>query len=65
MLTKNRQPFSSDAYLELDTSPLLDDDETNYYQSQISILCWMVELGHLDININVALISLFTLREVI
>ncbi len=58
-LKKYKQPFSNDYYPELDTSPLLEDEETNYYQSQISILRWMVELGRLDIYINVALLSSF------
>jgi hypothetical protein len=45
--------------LSLDVSPLLNPDEANYYMSQISILRWMVELGCLDIYINVALLSSF------
>ena len=61
-LKKYKQPFSNDYYPELDTSPLLDDEETNYYQSQISILRWMVELGRIDIYINVALLSSFLVQ---
>lgn len=59
VLKKSKQPFSSDYYPELDTSPLLDDNKMNCYQSQISILQWMVELGCLDIYINIALLSSF------
>lgn len=54
--------FSSDYYRELGTSPLLDDNEMDYYQSQISILCWMVELGCSDIYINVAFLSSFLVQ---
>ena len=61
-LKKYKQPFSNDYYPELDTSPLLDDEETNYYQSQISVLRWMVELGRIDIYINVALLSSFLVQ---
>jgi hypothetical protein len=42
---------------ELDITPYLSDEEIQFYQSQISILRWMVELGRLDIHINVALLS--------
>jgi hypothetical protein len=42
---------------ELDTSPLLTDEAVNYYQSQISILRWAVELGRIDIYIDTALLS--------
>ena len=38
---------------ELDTSPLLADDAIHYFQSQISILCWAVELGRIDIYIYI------------
>jgi hypothetical protein len=42
---------------ELDVTPFLDDKETNFYQSQVSILRWMVELGRLDLYVYVALLS--------
>ena len=42
---------------ELGITPLLQDDDIHYFQSQISILRWMVELGRQDIYINVALLS--------
>ncbi len=42
---------------ELDITLLLQDDEVHFFQSQISILRWIVELGRLDIYINVALLS--------
>jgi hypothetical protein len=36
---------------------LLDDEAINYYQSQISILRWVVELGHIDILVDNAMLS--------
>jgi hypothetical protein len=51
------QPMHTDYSPELDVSPHLSDEDINFYQSQISILRWMVELGRLDIYIHVALLS--------
>jgi hypothetical protein len=42
---------------ELDVSPLLEDDQASYYMSLIGILQWAVELGRIDIYIDVALLS--------
>lgn len=42
---------------ELDVTPLLQADELHFYQIQINILRWMVELGRIDFYINVALLS--------
>jgi hypothetical protein len=42
---------------ELDTSPLLSDEAINFYQSQINILRWAIELGQIDIYVDVALLS--------
>jgi hypothetical protein len=36
--TKTSTPLSSGYQPELDVSPLLNDDETNYYQNLIGIL---------------------------
>jgi len=47
------QPMHSDYAPELDVSPFLDEEITNFYQSQVSILRWMVELGHLDLYIYI------------
>jgi hypothetical protein len=41
----------------LDTSPLLSDEAIPYYQSQISILRWAIELGRIDIYVDVAMLS--------
>jgi hypothetical protein len=44
---------------ELDTSPLLNDDQANYYQNLIGVLRWTIELGRIDILIHVSLLSSF------
>jgi hypothetical protein len=44
---------------ELDVSPLLEEDQASYYMSLIGILRWAVELGRIDIYIDVALLSSF------
>jgi hypothetical protein len=54
---KTSTPLPSNYRPELDTSPLLTDEAVNYYQSQISILRWAVELGRIDIYIATALLS--------
>jgi hypothetical protein len=56
-LYPTNQPMHTEYSPELDITPFLDDDMMNFYQSQISILRWMVELGRLDIYIQVALLS--------
>lgn len=52
-------PMSSGYRPEVDTSELLNDDDANYYQSLIGILRWAVELGHIDIAIEVGMLSTF------
>jgi hypothetical protein len=49
MLYAAHQPMHTDYAPELDITPFLNEELTTFYQSQISILRWMVELGHLDI----------------
>ena len=43
-----RSPFATNYRPELDLSPEIDDKLCNYYQSQIGVLRWMVELGRVD-----------------
>jgi hypothetical protein len=47
----------TDYRAELDVSPLLTPDQANYYMSLIGILRWAVELGRLDIYVDVTLLS--------
>jgi hypothetical protein len=42
---------------ELDVLPLLGDDQASYYMSLMGILRWAVELGGIDIYVDVALLS--------
>jgi hypothetical protein len=56
-LQKTRQPLPTGYHPELDISPLLSEEETNQYQSFISVLRWIVELGRLDIYVHVSFLS--------
>jgi hypothetical protein len=56
---KPTTPMQLDYRPELDVLPLLGPDQANYYASLIGILRWTVELGRIDIYINVALLSSF------
>jgi hypothetical protein len=46
---KASAPFEATYRAEIDKSPVLDPKMENYFQSQIGILRWCVELGHIDI----------------
>ena len=50
-------PFLTDYDPDLDTTNELDEDQETYYQSQIRILCWIVELGRVDIAAEVSLLA--------
>jgi hypothetical protein len=53
-----QQPYSNAKYRpELDVSNLCSDSEANYYQNLIGVLRWIVELGRIDINFEVACLS--------
>ena len=47
----------SSAIAELDVSPKLDAKLAPYYQSLIGILRWIVELGRVDICVEVSMMS--------
>jgi hypothetical protein len=57
LIGKPKVPIQHGYRPELDTSPLLNDDQANYYQSLIGVLRWAVELGRIDIHVYVALLS--------
>ena len=44
---------------ELDMTQLLPDEQANYYQNLIGVLCWAVELGRIDIHVHVAMLSIY------
>ena len=43
----------------MDVSTLLYPDEASYYQTIIGVTWWMVELGRIDIDVEVSQLSLF------
>ena len=50
-------PFERDYRPELDVTPELTPERSNFYQSQIGVLRWMVELGRIDIITEVSLLA--------
>jgi hypothetical protein len=54
---KPTTPMQTGYQPELDVSPVLGPEQANYFQSLIGILRWAVELGRIDIHIDVALLS--------
>jgi len=42
---------------EVDVSPLLDPALTTRFQTGLGVLCWIVELGHVDILTEVSMLS--------
>ena len=57
LLKKVNTPFANDYAPELDMTPELSPELANYYQSQIGVLRWIVELGRVDILTEVSLLS--------
>jgi hypothetical protein len=45
---------------ELDTSAYCNDEDSNYYQQQIGVLRWAVELGRIDIFTEVSMLAAYT-----
>jgi hypothetical protein len=56
---KAAAPFEATYRAEIDESPVLVPKMTKYFQSQIGILCWCVELGRIDIITEVSMLSTF------
>ena len=42
---------------DLDVSLVLEDDQEKYYQTKVRHLRWSIELGRIDINLEIALLS--------
>ena len=55
--SKADTPITTTYRPELDTSPELNPEDLSYYQSLIGILRWMVELGRVDICLEVSMMS--------
>ena len=47
--------FEGGYYPELDMSLVLVSDKAFYYQSLIGVMKWMIEIGHIVINIELSL----------
>ena len=50
-------PFPTDCEPDLDTTAELNEEQATYYQSQIGIFHWIVELGRIDIATKVSLLA--------
>jgi hypothetical protein len=61
-LRKAKQPMASSYRPEFDITLLLKEDDITFYQSQISILRWMVELGRFDVYVNVAMLPCYLVQ---
>jgi hypothetical protein len=53
-------PLPAGIHPELDDSPMLDDDDTQLYQSYIGVLRWAVELGRVDIAHSAGVMARFS-----
>ena len=51
------EPPTHFQHTDLDTTNELDEDQAIYYQSQIGILHWIVELGRIDIATEVSCLA--------
>ena len=56
-LPRTDNPLPTTYQPELDMSAELSPKEAAYYQSQIGVLRWMVELGRIDICLEVSMMS--------
>jgi hypothetical protein len=50
-------PISSGYRLEIDMSPELSKADASFYQTLIGVLRWIVELGRIDIDVEVSMMS--------
>jgi len=53
-------PLEKNDHPELDTSPLLDADDTAKYQSLVGALLWAISLGRFDVSVAVATLASFS-----
>jgi len=52
-------PLASGYRPELDASPELDEDRASYFASLMGVLRWCIELGRIDIVVEVNLLARF------
>ena len=55
--SKAPTPFVNDYAPELDVTPELDPEKANYFQTQIGVLRWIVELGRIDILTETSMLA--------
>ncbi len=55
-------PMSSGYRPELDITPYLNDAQANWYQNMIGVLRWAIELGRIDIHIEVSMLASFLVQ---
>lgn len=58
--TKTTCVLPSSYRQEMDITDYCDDEKANYYQQQIGVLRWAVELGRIDIACEVSMLAAFT-----
>ena len=54
---KAPNPLTFDYHPEIDVSQELGEDDASYYQTLIGVLRWIVELGRIDIDCEVSMMS--------
>ncbi len=54
---KAPNPPTFDYCPEIDVSQELGEDDASYYQTLIGVLRWIVELGQIDIDCEVSMVS--------
>ena len=57
LLKRAPTPFENDYSPEMDVTPELNASQATYFQSQIGVLRWMVELGRIDIMTEVSMLA--------
>ena len=57
LCVKVSTPMTARYRPDLDMTQLLSDEQANYYQNLIGVLRWAVELGQIDIHMQVAILS--------
>ena len=57
LCVKVSTPMTAGYRPDLDMTRLLSDEQANYFQNLIGVLRWAVELGRIDIHVQVAMLS--------
>ena len=57
LAAKAPTPMPSGYRPELDITPELGEEDTAYYHSLIGVRRWIVELGRVDIHVEVSILS--------